>query len=67
MKLEARASLVGYGSTEGFALGCRGDGVAPIRDLASAVGERKEQLYSVYSNSWDSHAVVFIGLNNQGL
>ena len=65
---------MGYGSTETFALGCRGDGAAaglpdwaPIKDLASAVGERKEQLYSVYSNSWDSHAAVFIKLNNQGL
>ena len=66
---------MGYGATEGFALGCRGDGAAAglpdwppafiqgsfricssvglscglkesirrIRDLASAVGERKEQ------------------------
>ena len=74
MKLEARASLAGYGATEGFALGCRGDGAAaglpdwapafiqgsfricssvslscglkesirPIRDLASAGGERKD-------------------------
>ena len=83
---------MGYGATEGFALGCRGDGAAAgcpiglqlsskdllsvglscglkerIRDLASAVGERKEQSYSAYSKSWDGHAAIFIGPNYQGL
>ena len=37
------------------------------KDLASAVGERKEQSYSVYSKSWDGHAAIFVGLNNHGL